>query len=136
MKTQPGRHRATVAEACVGQHRNEKKTPYLWLSLVLANGERVEKLLYLTEKAMPYTVLTLRQAFMFDGNFGRLEQLIGKECSVVIEPKMSDSGREYAEVTRIYPASEKPGDRFIDSLTRRAMEILDKDQDNQDDIPF
>lgn len=81
--TEAGDFTATVIHAEFGESKSG--TPYLALSYGV-NGSSITGWLYLSDKALTYSVKALREAFNFDGNFETaVAQVQGKSCRIVVE---------------------------------------------------
>lgn len=121
----PGKYPATVSSAEFGE--SSTGTPYLRIDFNTEAGESIAGYLYLSEKALPNSVRTLRDAFEFDGNFeSAVEQITGKPCSITVENEEYD-GKERMKVKWINsPRSSKPIDNqesFLKSLSAKAARI-------------
>jgi len=85
-----GKHQATVTGAFLSE--SSKGTPCVQIEFD-ANGETATAWLYLSDAAFERAVKTLRDAFGFDDNFETLpDQLIGKQCQIVVEDEADDKG--------------------------------------------
>ena len=120
----PGRHAAKATAAEFGQ--SEKGTPFIQISFETVEGS-ITGWLYLSEKALPGSLRTLRQAFGFDGNFETAaDQIVGKDCSIVCEVENFE-GADRLKVKWINsPSSTVPLDNkddFLKSLTAKAARI-------------
>jgi hypothetical protein len=123
--TNPGRYPATVTSAEFGE--SDKGTPYLLLSMNTEGGETADAYLYLSEKALPNALKTLRDAFDFDGNFETaVDQVTGRQVSITCEIEEYD-GKERCRVKWI----NKPRsggeiankDSFLKALSAKAARI-------------
>ena len=122
----PGRYAATIQSAEFGE--SGSGTPFLNLSINTEDGAYIGAWLYLSEKALPNTVKTLRDAFSFDGNFETaVEQVTGKPCSITVEFEQDDKGNERLRVKWINaPRTTKPisdQSAFLKSLSSKAARI-------------
>lgn len=123
--TNPGKYAATVSASEFGESKNG--TPFLSIDLNTAEGESITAWLYLSEKALPSSVKTLRDAFDFDGNFETVcEQIVGESCSITVEAEEYE-GKERLRVKWINsPRSSKPIDNqseFLKALSAKAARI-------------
>jgi hypothetical protein len=85
-----GKHVATVTAAALSE--SSKGTPCVQIEFD-ANGETATAWLYLSDAAFERAVKTLRDAFGFDDDFETLaDQLVGKECQIVVEEEADDKG--------------------------------------------
>jgi hypothetical protein len=121
----PGRYAATVTEAEFGE--SQTGTPFLRLSLTSDEGAYIGAYLYLSEKALPGSVRTLRDAFAFNGDFETLlDQITGKPCSITVETEVYE-GKERLRVKWINAErSTKPIDNqsaFLKALSAKAARI-------------
>lgn len=121
----PGRYPATVASAEFGESQNG--TPFIALSLNTDAGDSITAWLYLSEKALPSSVRTLRDAFEFNGDFETvIDQITGKPCSITCELD-SYEGKERMRVKWINsPRTSKPIDNqneFLKALSAKAARI-------------
>ncbi len=121
----PGRYAATVSSAEFGESNNG--TPFLALSFNTDQGGAITGWLYLSEKALPGSLRTLREAFEFNGDFETVvEQVNGKACSITVEAEEYE-GKERLRVKWINsPRSSKPIDNqesFLKALSAKAARI-------------
>lgn len=121
----PGRYAATVTSAEFGESNNG--TPFLALSFSTEEGGAITGWLYLSEKALPNSVKTLRDAFLFDGDFETvIDQVTGKPCSITVETEEYD-GKERLRVRWINgPRTSKAIDNqgeFLKALSAKAARI-------------
>lgn len=121
----PGRYSATVSSAEFGESQNG--TPFLALSFNTDQGESITGWLYLSEKALPGSLRTLRDAFEFDNDFDTvLEQVNNKPCSITVELEEYE-GKERLKVKWINaPRTSKPIDNqgdFLKALSAKAARI-------------
>lgn len=121
----PGRYAVTVTSAEFGE--SNTGTPYLNLALNTEDGAYIGAWLYLSEKALPNSVKTLRDAFDFNGDFETLlEQVNGKPCSITVETEQYE-GKDRLRVRWINaPRSSKPIDNqasFLKALSAKAARI-------------
>jgi len=85
-----GKHHATVTAAALSE--SSKGTPCVQIEFDSA-GETATAWLYLSDAAFERAVKTLRDAFGFDDDFETLaDQLVGKECQIVVEEEADDKG--------------------------------------------
>lgn len=122
---QPGRYAATVAGAEFGESNNG--TPFLRLDINTDAGESTSAWLYLSEKALPGSVRTLRDAFGFDNDFETVvDQVVGKPCSITVEAEEYE-GKERLRVKWVNgPRTTKPIDNqesFLKTLAAKAARI-------------
>ncbi len=120
----PGRYQAAVQRAEFGSASTG--TPYLYLDLLTQSDEQIGAYLYLSERALESTVRTLREAFAFDGNFERIDQIVGKECSIVVEIESDEKGdrirvRWINPLRKSAPISDHA--EFLRGLTQKAARI-------------
>lgn len=121
----PGRYPATVTSAEFGE--SGTGTPYFNLFFNTESGS-IGAWLYLSDKALPYTIKTLREAFNFDGDFDTaVEQVKGKQCSITTDIEDDDKGVEKMRVKFINAHREvKPianQDSFLKALSAKAARI-------------
>ena len=117
----------TVQSAEFGESENTG-TPFLNLYLVDADNNGIGAWLYLSEKALQYSLKTLRDAFGFDGNFETaVEQVTGKECSITCEMEPDQNGNDKLRVKWINaPRNSAPiNDQasFLKTLSAKAARI-------------
>lgn len=119
----PGKYPAIVTATEFGESSNG--TPFLKLSFSTDQGP-IDGWLYLSEKALPNTVRTLRDAFEFGGDFEKIEAINGKPCSITVEAEEYE-GKERLKVKWINsPRSSKPIDNqasFLKALSAKAARI-------------
>jgi hypothetical protein len=85
-----GKHVATVTAAALSE--SSKGTPCVQIEFD-ANGDTATAWLYLSDAAFERAVKTLRDAFGFDDDFETLaDQLVGKQCQIVVEEEADDKG--------------------------------------------
>ena len=85
-----GKHQATVTGAFLSE--SSKGTPCVQIDFD-ANGDTATAWLYLSDAAFERSVKTLRDAFGFDDDFETLpDQLVGKQCQIVVEYEADDKG--------------------------------------------
>jgi hypothetical protein len=85
-----GKHQATVTGAFLSE--SSKGTPCVQIEFD-ANGDTATAWLYLSDAAFERAVKTLRDAFGFDDDFETLpDQLVGKQCQIVVEYEADDKG--------------------------------------------
>jgi hypothetical protein len=85
-----GKHVATVTAAALSE--SSKGTPCVQIEFD-SNGETATAWLYLSDAAFERAVKTLRDAFGFDDDFETIsDQLVGKECQIVVEEEADDKG--------------------------------------------
>lgn len=121
----PDRYAVTVSTAEFGESKNG--TPFLALNFKTDQDETITGWLYLSEKALPGSLRTLRDAFNFDNNFDTvLDQVTGKPCSITVETEEYE-GKERLRVKWINaPRSSKPIDNqgeFLKALSAKAARI-------------
>lgn len=107
-----GRYAVTANDAELGE--SEKTgTPYLAIQFVTETGDELAGYLYLSDKALPYSLKTLREVFGFDDDFGTVvEQVKGKPASIVVELETYE-GKERAKI------------QFINKQGREAKPLAD-----------
>jgi hypothetical protein len=99
--TEAGEYLATVTSADFGE--SEKGSPYLTLAFATEDGAHIRAFLYLTEKAFPYTLKALKEAFGFDGAFEKdgkdnvAPQVVGRQARITVELEEYE-GEERAKV--------------------------------------
>jgi hypothetical protein len=94
--TEAGEYLATVTSADFGE--SDKGSPYLTLNFATEDGAHIRAFMYLTEKALPYSVKSLKEAFGFDGDFERaVEQTTGRQARITVELEEYE-GEERAKV--------------------------------------
>jgi hypothetical protein len=102
----PGKHQATVTGAFLSE--SSKGTPCVQIEFDAA-GETATAWLYLSDAAFERAVKTLRDAFGFDDDFETLpDQLIGKQCQIVVEEEADDKGNLRPRVKWINPLRSAP----------------------------
>jgi len=85
-----GKHTATVYGAFLSE--SSKGTPCVQIEFD-ASGETITAWLYLSDAAFERSVKTLREAFGFDDDFETLaQQLVEKQCQIVVEEEADDKG--------------------------------------------
>jgi hypothetical protein len=85
-----GKHQATVTGAFLSE--SSKGTPCVQIEFD-ASGDTTTAWLYLSDAAFERAVKTLRDAFGFDDDFETLpDQLVGKQCQIVVEEEADDKG--------------------------------------------
>ena len=107
---QPGRHKATVLTAAVGES-SQNKTPGVFIDFQLEEGGTIRGTLWLSEKAYERSLNTLREVFAFNDDFATIqEQLEGRACSVVIELEedQKEAGKWWPRVKWINAANAGP----------------------------
>lgn len=156
----PGRYMVTVQSAEFGESENTG-TPFLNLYLVDENKTGIGAWLYLSEKALPNTIKTLRDAFGFDGDFETaVAQVTGKPCQITCEMEDNGRGEDRLKVKwinaprRSAPINDQGS--FLKSLTAKAARIpaaapkagsapvkvpstakpAPKKETNEEDVPF
>jgi hypothetical protein len=76
----------TVAVKSAEFGESKTGTPFLALNFKTEDDHTITGWLYLTDKALPGTVKTLKEAFAFDGNFETAPaQVEGKPCRIKVE---------------------------------------------------
>lgn len=90
-----GTYPAKVNKAELGE--SSKGTPFVRLDFETPSGE-ISAWKYCSDRALEYTLKDLKEALSFDGNFANLEQMHGKECSIVTEFEDDDKGQERLRV--------------------------------------
>ncbi len=121
----PGRYLATVSTAEFGESTNG--TPFLRLDINTNDGESISGWLYLSEKALPNSVRTIKEAFEFNGDFESvIDQVTGKPCSITVEREEYE-GKERMRVRWINgPRISKPIDNqseFLKALSAKAARL-------------
>jgi len=121
-----GKHTATVIKAEVAESKT-KGTPGVFFTFRTASGE-IDGTLWLSEKPYERTLETLRKVFGFNDDFETLgTQLEGRECSITIETKTDDKGRDWPEVKWINEAkgsaSKPAAGGLLARLTAQAKKI-------------
>lgn len=94
------------------------------------DGDTITGWLYLSDKALPYSVKALKDAFDFDGNFETLpDQVNQKGCRIVVELEEYE-GKERAKVKYInninggYKARAlEGGSEFLKQLSEKAKRL-------------
>ncbi len=123
----PGRYNAKVETAEIRQSEMTGAY-YLYLEFVTDDGEFTSKRLYLSEKAIEYSVKNLNEVFDFDGNFETIaRQLVGAECRIVVAESETEDGKRYLEVrfiNRITPKDSLPTTDAIGKLSEMARGAL------------
>lgn len=123
-----GRHSAIVQASEFGE--SGTGTPYLRIDFA-GDGEASEgsisAWLYLSEKALPNTVRTLRDAFGFDGDFETVsEQIADKPCSLTCESeRYEDKDRVKVKWINAPRTSRPIADQssFLKTLSAKAARI-------------
>lgn len=120
---QPGRHKATVIAATVGES-SEKKTPGVFIDFQLEEGGTIRGTLWLSDRAYERSLNTLREVFAFNDDFESIgAKLEGRACSVVIEfeEDQKEPGKFWPRVKWINPvgAGPKPVAQVENSLLSR-----------------
>jgi hypothetical protein len=101
-----GKHEATVTGAFLSE--SSKGTPCVQIEFD-ANGDTGTAWLYLSDAAFERAVKTLRDAFGFDDDFETLpDQLVGKQCQIVVEEEADDKGVLRPRVKWINPLRSAP----------------------------
>lgn len=129
----PGKYNAKVEAAEIRQSETTGAY-YLYLEFVTDDGEFTSKRLYLSEKAIEYSVKNLNEVFDFDGDFATVaKQLIGMKCRIVIAEAENDEGKRYLEVrfiNRIGPKDSLAGNDAISKLSSIAKSTLSTKKSN------
>ena len=98
------------------------------MEFVTDDGEFTSKRLYLSEKAIEYSVKNLNEVFGFDGEFSTVErQLVGAECRIVVAEAETADGKRYLEVryiNRISPRDNLAANDAIFKLSAMAKGTL------------
>jgi hypothetical protein len=125
-----GRYDVRVQTCEVGQ--TESGSARIYLFFTTEEHESIGGWLYLTEKAFPYTVKTLREVFDFDGNFETVvSQVQEKQCSITVEIE-EYNGKERAVVKFVNRYGSGPigagapiadATSFLRNLTAKAKRI-------------
>jgi hypothetical protein len=122
-----GRHMVTVQSAEFGESENTG-TPFINLYLVNAENNSIGAWLYLSEKALQYSLKTLRDAFGFNGDFETaVEQVTGKQCSITCEFEADQNGVDKLRVKWInaprqsVPINDQAS--FLKTLSAKAARI-------------
>lgn len=128
-----GRYAATVTSAEFGESNNG--TPYVALAFLTEEGLSITGWLYFSDKAIPGTTRTVRDAFGLElaelaKECETLEALVahfvGKPCSITVDPEEYE-GKERMRVKWINaPSSSKPIDNqgeFLKALSAKASRI-------------
>ena len=88
----PGRYNAKVELAEIRQSE-ATGAYYLYMEFATDDGECASKRLYLSEKALEYSVKSLNEAFDFDGDFSSVgTQLVGAECRITVTESKTENG--------------------------------------------
>ena len=123
----PGKYNAKVNSAEVRQSE-ATGAYYLYVEFITHDGEFTFKRLYLSEKAIEYSVKSLNEAFDFDGDFSAVkQQLEGKECRIVVAESETEEGRRYLEVryiNRLAPKDSPAAQEAISKLSAMAKGTL------------
>ncbi len=123
----PGRYNAKVETAEIRQSEMTGAY-YLYLEFVTDEGEFTSRRLYLSEKAIEYSVKNLNEVFDFDGDFSTVaKQLVGTECRIVVAEAESEDGKRYLEVryiNRVGPKDSLAGNDAISKLSAMAKGTL------------
>lgn len=91
--SKPGRHLATAKQCEFGTSPGTG-TEYVFIGFETEEAEHIGAYLYLSEKAVESSLLTLRDAFGWNGNTDTMaEQVIGKKASLVVEEEETQDGR-------------------------------------------
>jgi hypothetical protein len=112
--TQTGRYTATITGAALGE--SQTGTAYLSLDFHTEAGD-ITGFLYFTEKTRDGSLQTLT-ALGFDGNFERLDQLNGIECSITVEEEQDEkTGKTRLRVRWVNPPRREAPAGLAQSLT-------------------
>jgi hypothetical protein len=126
--TEAGDYAVKVQTSEFGQ--TETGTPFFTMEFVTAEGDSIRGWLYLSDKALPYSVKALKEAFGFDGNFEALaDQVNQKDCRIVVNIEEYE-GKERAKVQFINNANGgyraktlEGGSSFLKALSEKAKRM-------------
>ena len=110
--------------------QTETGTPFFTLEFANDDGDTIRGWLYLSDKAFPYSVKALKDAFGFDGDFETLpDQVNQKDCRIVVQLEEYE-GKERAKVQFInninggYKAKTlEGGTSFLKQLSEKAKRL-------------
>lgn len=123
----PGRYNAKINSAEIRQSETTSAY-YLYLEFITDDGGFTFKRLYLSEKAIEFSVKNLNEVFDFDGEFSTIEQqLVGKECRIVVAESETEDGKKYLEVryiNRLMPKDSPATNDAISKLSAMAKGTL------------
>lgn len=113
-----GRYNAKVTLAEIRQSE-ATGAYYLYLEFATDDGEFSSKRLYLSEKAIEYSVKNLNEVFDFDGDFRTVErQLVGAECRIVVAEAETEDGKRYLEVRYINRMGSRDNTASDDAVSK------------------
>ena len=114
----PGRYNAKVELAEIRQSE-ATGAYYLYMEFANDDGECASKRLYLSEKALEYSVKSLNEAFDFDGDFSSVgTQLVGAECRITVAESETENDGKYLEVRFINRISPRDSPASADAIGR------------------
>ena len=122
-----GKYVATVTEAALSE--SSKGTPCVQITFE-SGGQMATSWLYLSENAFERSLKTLREVFNFDDDFDTLpDQVVGKECQIVVEEEADDKGNLKPRVKWINPLRAPPrplsnAEALIAKLSAKAARIV------------
>lgn len=114
----PGRYNTKVELAEIRQSE-ATGAYYLYMEFATDDGKCASKRLYLSEKALEYSVKSLNEAFDFDEDFSSVgTQLVGAECRITVAESETENGGKYLEVRFINRVSPKDSPASADAIGR------------------
>ena len=123
-----GRFNARVEDIELGYSGNS--TPQLIIDLTTEEGY-ISAWLYFSESAFDFSLKTLKEAFGFDGDFEKIEQIKGKDCSITVEEEEDQSGKLRLRVKWInaprVELEEGEKQNLAQNLTKLAQSLGKKD---------
>lgn len=132
----PGRYNAKVE---IAEIRQSEMTGayYLYLEFVTDDGEFTSKRLYLSEKAIDFSVKNLNDAFDFDGEFKTIkQQLLGKDCRIVVSEAETADGKRFLEVRYINRIGPKDAPATTDAISKLSEMAKGSLEQKNIDKPF
>jgi hypothetical protein len=127
-------------------HVGANVTPVCTVLFRLEDGRRYSKQLWLTDKALPSSLATLRLLGWRGESLGALRLDKDREVAITLDQETGQNGKTYTVITwinearKLRPVTEL-SESSIDELDAKARDIFAEDVDvsgidHADDIPF